>query len=55
MTEATSGDVRDQPKVADAASELLEDFGKDKSPNSKTETNKATKQAKQDMDDSKSS
>jgi len=30
---ATSGDVRDQPKVADAASELLEDvFGKDKSP-----------------------
>ena len=30
---ATSGDVRDQPKVADGASELLEDvFGKDKSP-----------------------
>jgi enamine deaminase RidA (YjgF/YER057c/UK114 family) len=30
---ATSGDVRDQPKVADAASELLEDvFGKEKSP-----------------------
>jgi enamine deaminase RidA (YjgF/YER057c/UK114 family) len=30
---ATSGDVRDQPKVADAASELLEDvFGKDKNP-----------------------
>jgi enamine deaminase RidA (YjgF/YER057c/UK114 family) len=30
---ATSGDVRDQPKVADAASELLEDvLGKDKSP-----------------------
>jgi enamine deaminase RidA (YjgF/YER057c/UK114 family) len=30
---AISGDVRDQPKVADAASELLEDvFGKDKSP-----------------------
>jgi enamine deaminase RidA (YjgF/YER057c/UK114 family) len=30
---ATSGDVRDQPKVADAASELLQDvFGKDKSP-----------------------
>src|SRR5437660_953151 len=30
---ATSEDVRDQPKVADAASELLEDvFGKDKSP-----------------------
>ena len=30
---ATSGDVRDQPKVADAASELLEDvFGKDRSP-----------------------
>jgi enamine deaminase RidA (YjgF/YER057c/UK114 family) len=28
----TSGDVRDQPKVADAASELLQDvFGKDKS------------------------
>jgi enamine deaminase RidA (YjgF/YER057c/UK114 family) len=30
---ATSGDVRDQPQVADAASELLHDvFGKDKSP-----------------------
>jgi enamine deaminase RidA (YjgF/YER057c/UK114 family) len=30
---ATSGDVRDQPKIADAASELLQDvFGKDKSP-----------------------
>lgn len=30
---ATSGDVRDQPKVADAASELLQDvFGKDRSP-----------------------
>jgi len=30
---ATSGDVRDQPKVADAASELLQNvFGKDKSP-----------------------
>jgi enamine deaminase RidA (YjgF/YER057c/UK114 family) len=30
---AASGDVRDQPKVADAASELLQDvFGKDKSP-----------------------
>ena len=30
---ATSGDVRDQPKVADAASGLLQDvFGKDKSP-----------------------
>jgi enamine deaminase RidA (YjgF/YER057c/UK114 family) len=30
---ATSGDVRDQPKVADAASELLQDvFGKGKSP-----------------------
>jgi enamine deaminase RidA (YjgF/YER057c/UK114 family) len=30
---ATSGDIRDQPKIADAASELLEDvFGKDKSP-----------------------
>ena len=29
----TSGDVRDHPKVADAASELLQDvFGKDKSP-----------------------
>jgi enamine deaminase RidA (YjgF/YER057c/UK114 family) len=30
---ATSGDVRDQPKVADAASDLLQDvFGKEKSP-----------------------
>jgi enamine deaminase RidA (YjgF/YER057c/UK114 family) len=30
---ATLGDVREQPKVADAASELLQDiFGKDKSP-----------------------
>jgi len=30
---ATVGDVRDQPKVADAASELLQDvFGKEKSP-----------------------
>src|SRR5437016_8019492 len=30
---ATSGDVRNQPKVADAASELLQDvFGKDKNP-----------------------
>jgi enamine deaminase RidA (YjgF/YER057c/UK114 family) len=30
---ATAGDVRDQPKVADAASELLQAvFGKDKSP-----------------------
>jgi enamine deaminase RidA (YjgF/YER057c/UK114 family) len=30
---ATSGDVREQPKVADAASELLQDvFGRDKSP-----------------------
>jgi enamine deaminase RidA (YjgF/YER057c/UK114 family) len=30
---ATVGDVRDQPKVADAASELLQDvFGKDKNP-----------------------
>ena len=30
---ATLGDVRDQPKVADAASELLQDiFGRDKSP-----------------------
>jgi enamine deaminase RidA (YjgF/YER057c/UK114 family) len=30
---ATVGDIRDQPKVADAASELLQDiFGKEKSP-----------------------
>ena len=30
---ATEGDVRDQPKVADGASELLQDvFGKDKNP-----------------------
>jgi enamine deaminase RidA (YjgF/YER057c/UK114 family) len=30
---ATSGDVRDQPKVADGASELLQDvFGKEKKP-----------------------
>jgi enamine deaminase RidA (YjgF/YER057c/UK114 family) len=30
---ATSGDVREQPKVADAASEILQDiFGRDKSP-----------------------
>lgn len=30
---ATSGDMRDQPKIADAASELLQDvFGKDKRP-----------------------
>ena len=30
---ATSGDVRDQPKIADGASQLLQDlFGKDKSP-----------------------
>jgi enamine deaminase RidA (YjgF/YER057c/UK114 family) len=30
---ATSGDVRDQPKIADAASELLQEvFGKEKSP-----------------------
>src|SRR5436853_7577702 len=30
---ATSGDVRDQPKVADAASKLLQDvFGKEKNP-----------------------
>ena len=30
---ATSGDVREQPKVADAASELLQNvFGKDKNP-----------------------
>jgi enamine deaminase RidA (YjgF/YER057c/UK114 family) len=30
---ATSGDVRNQPKVADAASELLQDvFGRDKNP-----------------------
>jgi enamine deaminase RidA (YjgF/YER057c/UK114 family) len=30
---ATSGDIRDQPKVADGASELLQDvFGRDKNP-----------------------
>jgi len=30
---ATSGDVRDQPKIADGASELLQEvFGKDKNP-----------------------
>jgi enamine deaminase RidA (YjgF/YER057c/UK114 family) len=30
---ATSGDVRDHPRIADAASELLQDvFGKDKNP-----------------------
>jgi enamine deaminase RidA (YjgF/YER057c/UK114 family) len=30
---ATVGDIRDQPKVADGASELLQDvFGKDKNP-----------------------
>jgi enamine deaminase RidA (YjgF/YER057c/UK114 family) len=30
---ATSGDVRDQPKIADAASEVLQDvFGKNKNP-----------------------
>ena len=30
---ATAGDVRDQPKVADATSDLLQDvFGKDKNP-----------------------
>jgi enamine deaminase RidA (YjgF/YER057c/UK114 family) len=30
---ATSGDVRDQPRIADGASELLEDiFGRDKNP-----------------------
>jgi enamine deaminase RidA (YjgF/YER057c/UK114 family) len=30
---ATSGDVRDQPRIADAASDLLQDvFGKDKNP-----------------------
>jgi len=30
---ATSGDVRDQPKIADAASDLLQDvFGEDKTP-----------------------
>ena len=30
---ATSGDVRDQPKIADSPSELLQDiFGKDKNP-----------------------
>src|SRR6266513_560151 len=33
VTVATSGDVRDQPKVADGASELLQDiFGKEKNP-----------------------
>jgi enamine deaminase RidA (YjgF/YER057c/UK114 family) len=33
VTVATSGDVRDQPKVADGASELLQDvFGKSKNP-----------------------
>jgi enamine deaminase RidA (YjgF/YER057c/UK114 family) len=33
VTVATSGDVREQPKVADGASELLQDvFGKDKNP-----------------------
>jgi enamine deaminase RidA (YjgF/YER057c/UK114 family) len=33
LSVATSGDVRDQPKVADAASELLQDvFGKGKNP-----------------------
>lgn len=33
LSVATSGDFREQPKVADAASELLSDvFGKDKSP-----------------------
>jgi enamine deaminase RidA (YjgF/YER057c/UK114 family) len=33
MLIATCGDVRDQPKVADAASDLLQDvFGKDKNP-----------------------
>jgi hypothetical protein len=33
LSVATSGDVRDQPKVADAASELLQAvFGKDKNP-----------------------
>jgi enamine deaminase RidA (YjgF/YER057c/UK114 family) len=29
---ATSGDVRDQPKVADGASDLQDVFGKDKNP-----------------------
>jgi enamine deaminase RidA (YjgF/YER057c/UK114 family) len=30
---ATSGDVREQPKIADAASQLLQDvFGRDKNP-----------------------
>ena len=30
---ATSGDVREQPRIADGASELLQDvFGKDKNP-----------------------
>ena len=33
MAVATWGDVRDQPKVADAASELLQEiFGKEKNP-----------------------
>src|SRR5438132_12035718 len=33
VSAATSGDVRDQPKVADGASELLQDiFGKEKNP-----------------------
>jgi enamine deaminase RidA (YjgF/YER057c/UK114 family) len=33
LSVATSGDVSDQPKVADDASELLQDvFGKDKNP-----------------------
>jgi enamine deaminase RidA (YjgF/YER057c/UK114 family) len=33
VSAATSGDVRDQPKVADAASDLLQDvFGKERNP-----------------------
>jgi enamine deaminase RidA (YjgF/YER057c/UK114 family) len=33
LSVATSGDVRDQPKIADAASELLQEvFGKERSP-----------------------
>jgi enamine deaminase RidA (YjgF/YER057c/UK114 family) len=33
VSEATAGDVRDQPRVADGASELLQEiFGKDKNP-----------------------
>jgi enamine deaminase RidA (YjgF/YER057c/UK114 family) len=33
VTVATSGDIREQPKVADGASELLQDvFGKSRNP-----------------------